>query len=946
MNRIFTYPFSVDIIEKVAEYLYEKHYKISKDLSNIAVVFGGKRPLLFLRRSLASKIGQPFFSPQLFSMDRFIEYVIRKRYPQLNKISDLDASYLLFNLSKEIIPDFLKSESFWRFFPWIKELLFFLEELDLEKKTEDELRSVEKSAEIGYETPQSINVLLSRIRKIRECFHKTLWEKRKFTRGYAYFLTSQLTKDLTYEDFKEIIFCGFFYLHASEKEIIKNLLDKGKAVLFFHTSKEEWPTFKELEKVLGYSIKREDHCNLPKFHFYSAFDNHSQIGIVREIIRRINKVDDTVIILPQPHNLVPLLSELTSYVKEFNVSLGYPLKRSSIYALIRAIFEAQKTRKDTLYYTKDYLKVLTFPYTKNIKFDDYQPALTRVIVHKIEEYLLGIEEEVTLSKRVFIDLKEIEENQALHSSIIETLEKLSISIKKNRLKEIILKFHDLLFRNFENVENFYQLSLVLENFLNFLIDFSFVSLYSFNLGVVKKILEITEELKLAYFMEEKAKKEEMFDFFLDILHNEVINFVGSPLKGLQILGVFETRSLKFKNVIVMDANEEIYPAVKAYEPLIPRQIFLSLGIDRLERTEEITRYHFKRAVESAENVYLIWQESQDKEKSRFIEEIIWEEEKRKSSLGAVSSKRVGFFIKLQPQKEIVKKNENILRYLKNEMIYSPTSFDVYLRCPLRFFYTYVLRLEEKEDILEESESKGVGNFIHLLLKEFYSHFIGSQPSFNRKYENLFFKIFEERFYQHFERTMKSDAFLLKEVLYFRLKEFLTKEKNRKEVKEIVFVEKTLTKPLTLNGITLQIKGTLDRVEIIQKDDQAEIVVVDYKTGSSVSLPKIKNLPLPPDRKKIKKEIVSFQLPIYIYLLQNPQFKELELNASLYFLKDLKIEYLFKDKDFDRQEIINTYFLPSLKFIAQEILNPNVPFQADADDEKYCERCAFSSLCKI
>ena len=56
--------------------------------------------------------------------------------------------------------------------------------------------------------------------------------------------------------------------------------------------------------------------------------------------------------------------------------------------------------------------------------------------------------------------------------------------------------------------------------------------------------------------------------------------------------------------------------------------------------------------------------------------------------------------------------------------------------------------------------------------------------------------------------------------------------------------------------------------------------------------------------------------------------------------------LFKDKDFDRQEVINTYFLPSLKFIAQEILNPSVPFQADADDEKYCKRCAFSSLCKI
>jgi len=56
---------------------------------------------------------------------------------------------------------------------------------------------------------------------------------------------------------------------------------------------------------------------------------------------------------------------------------------------------------------------------------------------------------------------------------------------------------------------------------------------------------------------------------------------------MQILGLFETRSLNFENVIIIDVNEGILPSLNIYEPLIPREVMINLDISRIEKEEEI-----------------------------------------------------------------------------------------------------------------------------------------------------------------------------------------------------------------------------------------------------------------------------------------------------------------------------------------------------------------------
>jgi len=66
---------------------------------------------------------------------------------------------------------------------------------------------------------------------------------------------------------------------------------------------------------------------------------------------------------------------------------------------------------------------------------------------------------------------------------------------------------------------------------------------------------------------------------------------------------------------------------------------LSLGLGRLEKEEEIQRYQFNRLISGARNVHLIYEENQEKEKSRFIEELWWKKQQEARKLDVITRSR-------------------------------------------------------------------------------------------------------------------------------------------------------------------------------------------------------------------------------------------------------------------------------------------------------------------
>ena len=951
MDKIITCNFTDDFISLLADYIKDNFLKKSKDLSRLAIIFGGKRPELFLKRELARRIKSSYFSPQIFSMNEFMKYIV-SREKKFRMVPALEAGYLIYTAAQEKSPAVLEHrKEFAEFLPWATEIAAFIDELDLEDISQDKLKNIEASASIGYEIPESINKLLEHIMAIIETYHAALRQRNLCSRGLLYKDATKIITQINLDEFEQVLFCNFYYLHKTEEKVIKHLFDVNKAMLFLQKDTSPWLVLERLSQAFGAEIEPANK-NRPAYELkiYKGFDTHSQVGLVRqileqEILKDPKNLDKSLILLPDSNSLIPLLSEIAGKVENFNVSMGYPLKRSSLYTLLRYIFTAQSTRKGSAYYARDYLKVILHPLMKNLMVTK-DPAVTRILCHKVEEMLLGMSK-TSISGSLFIELDEIQKSEDLYRFSMDTLINMDTKADIDTLKKIIAEIHQLGFGVWEGISNFAQLVDCLEHFGAALLAKSFIHANPLNLRILGKIYEFIDELKVAEFKNQSFAQEEIFKILETKLKDDKISFSGSPLKGLQILGLLETRALSFENVIVMDANEAVLPQVSVYEPLIPRQIMEGLGLERLRQEEEIQRYHFLRLLGGAKKVYFIYNDNPDKERSRFLEEIIWQRQKEKQTLKALPLLQDGRFniTAFAAENRGAKKTKKIADYLVNDFEYSASSIDNYLGCPLRFYYQYVLRLQEKEDLLNEPEGKDIGSFIHNLLDHTFGVFKGKQPVFDTKFEKQFFEEFEEHFAEEIQKRMGAEAFMVKEIMRYRLAKFLDSERQRKVKQIISLEERQPIGEIKLAKKSFKFKYRIDRIDLLD-DDNNSILVIDYKTGSSAKQPedlaRLEAMEL--SRESIKDNIHSFQLPIYYYFTRS-KFKDQPLNAALYNLRDLGLYYFIDPKEIEDADKVMELCLKALEAVVAEITSTETDFYPDTSDERSCQYCAFSALCK-
>jgi hypothetical protein len=947
MNRVVTYSLSEDFIKNLADWLENHYIRAGKDLSSLALVFGGQRPALFLKKELSGRIQKEFYPPRFFSIDEFVEEVLREK-DIFSTISDLDAAFIIYTLAKTKARDILKGRaSFSAFLPWAKEILSFIEQLDLEEIPVKSLKDIQLNAEIGYDVPESVNLLLSRVADIRDAFHQVLLDKKTYSRGLKYLLASRSVAAASLRPYAQILFCNFFYLHKTETSIIKNLYDRQKAFLFFQGDGDAWSVLKKVARDLEVTLKPEKDSEVSYGLFLRpAFDLHSEVCLLRQALGQVSGLEKTVIVLPEPATLIPLLSEIAASADNFNVSMGYPLMRSPVASLFEALFKAQETKKGGSYYTKDYLRLLNHPLIKNLRIVP-EASVTRILTHKIEEILLGMEESA-LGGSLFVSLGDIETCEELYASALDTMKKMGMDVTVKDMKGVVKKLHFLSFGLWEEAGDFERFCRSLEEFLDFLSEKSFLERYPLNVKIVEKMLDLAAELKSASFASEPFSQDEIFKIFRNKLESETFHLKGSPLKGLQILGLLETRALSFENVLVLDANESVLPKLKIYEPLIPRDVMMSVGLNRLEKEEEIQRYQFLRLLGSAKNVTLFYQQTADKERSRFIEELIWEKQKKEDVLDVLAEPKASFSVEVLPREIKVPKEDKEIAFLKG-FRYSASSVNTYLHCPLRFYYQYVLRLREKEALSEEPEAREVGTFIHELLEEVFARFIGSRPRIDAAFRKFFFDACDKKFEKDLRRKMKSDAFLMEEVLRYRLEKFLDNEAKR-PVKELVCVEKVFEGTVGLEGGPegLRFKSKIDRIDRLEDES---LLILDYKTGGGDVMPascaKINSQKW--TRPHLKRTVRSFQLPLYFYFVRQTA-QAARINAGLYQFKELDKDlglklFLKSEDDFRNVDEMMAVFMKALAFVCREILDSGVAFEADPQDPFYCQGCPFFYLCR-
>lgn len=927
MKNLITIPFTEPFIDRLADHIFKEYAHLGNDLRRLAVVFGGRRPSLFLKRALAKRFQGPFYPPIMYTID---EWMGKMAYPSKRPtLGDLDHCYVLYSLVKEHAPDLTQGrDGFVAFLPWAREIIHFIEQLDLEDTPPNALKVLKEHAAIGFNVPDDINRLLGSLMVLRQKYHAYLEKEQITSRGYQYLRAARCAGERALEQFDQVLFSNFFYLHRTEMAVIKNLFERGKANLIMQGDQRRWPALKRIATQVDQPIVEgaEVKPTTFKLNLYAAFDMHAQAGIASEILKGIGDTSNTVLVLPHAESLLPLLSAVGPVLKEFNISLGYPLKRSSLCALLDAIVEAHKTMRGELYYARDYLRVLRNPLIKNIHF--HSPVgCVRVLVHKLEDVLTGTIL-TPLSGQIFLGLNDILKDDQLFSETTASLASMGIDMSEQKLKDIMSMMHASFFTDWKAIATFTGLAAVMERFCRLMEEHSTMAQYPFNERVVRQLMEIAQEWSGARFGEHAFDRGDLLAIMQERLARELVAFSGTPLRGLQVLGLQETRSLSFDHVIVLDVNEGVLPKLNIYEPLIPREVMIKMNIDRLELEEEIQRYQFMRLISSAQNVHLIFQERPDKERSRFVEDLIWEQEQKAGEAGVVPIRRPRFAAALRKEPRAIAKTPAVMAFLKG-FNFSATSVNTYLRNPYEFYLNYVLGLREKEDLLDDPEGRHLGIFIHGLLEDAFKPCLGKKPEIDRRFRDRLMDRFEQQFHQFFGKGMNNDAFLTKSVLAHRLGRFLDLEAERcaRDVEELLFIERKYTDVIPLSCGDVRFQYRVDRVERLS---DGTILIIDYKTGGADAMPSGFRIDGELSRAMLREQLGSFQMPLYLYTLEK-HYPGRMVNAALYHLRTMTIEkFITSRTSVPRPELMKG-FMQALDFTMAEIFNANIPFTDDAVD---------------
>lgn len=916
-----------NLVEKAGEILLS-----SGALADNLVIFPGKRPAHFLRKYLAEKRGAALKVPVITSMDGFIDLAAEGLGLKGAGASALDLAEVLYGrLKKELChviarePKELTLDSF---LPWALKLTGDFEELKIELKTRKDLSGYDAILPEDLRSASFIKKLESFSRLYGD-FYEELEKEKLLTRSMKYTQVAGRIGELDLSRYENIIFAGFFALTNSEKAILKHLSARGAHLLL-----EAGPGLSEQFSFLSSVIPAipDSRFSIPDLHFYKASDTHGEIFKLARLLK--DPAPGDVIVLPEAQTLFPLIENVLPGAGDYNISMGYPLAATPVYALLDALGDLLDKKSEAGYFAPDYLKFVFHPYIKNTYLKgSAEPG--RVIFQTVEERLTG-----RVNK--YVALKEIEEDAQLLKEASSKLKDYGEKLGPAEIKAHLAGIHGALITPFEEIKDIADFAGKLLAFISHISENSTAPLHPYWAPFVEKAMEQVIELKNSRLAAESFDGAAgYFKFFKTFIQGANYPFPGTPLKGLQVLGFLETRCLRFKRVYFLDANADILPSSRKEDTILSHFVREGLGLSTYKTRERLSRYYFTALLAGAAEAHIFYKDSAAKERSPFVEKLVWDLQREKKEPDETDVHlRIDFS---QSEPAAAAKTSALIAALKAGA-FSPSALDTYLTCGLRFYYHYGLRLSEKDELSDEIEQRDIGNIVHEVLENFFKARTGKPLSITEKdYGRIIEeagKVFDARLKGH----NAGFEYLIKRQVERRLRDILDYHRDKLPGITILDCEPKLAAELPTKHGPIRLKGRADRV-----DSRGGIIhILDYKTGASASVPNWQKFDLGL-REDWPATLKSTQLPFYIlaYLAGNKGAEVRNMDASLMLLgaENISEETLYKErykKVPDKAAIFGNY-KAAITALIEEILDKDLPF-SPPPDEKPCAACSFKNLC--
>lgn len=476
-----------------------------------------------------------------------------------------------------------------------------------------------------------------------------------------------------------------------------------------------------------------------------------------------------------------------------------------------------------------------------------------------------------------------------------------------------------------------------------------------------------------------------------LIAGETVPFEGEPLRGIQIMGTLETRSLDFEHLIIPSMNEQIFPRKMHRRSFIPYTIRMAFNLPTTASEESIFAYYFYRMISRARSLTMIY-DARSGDPSRYIVQL--ERLYRKKSLTSFAG-----YTLTQPKPVVISvdKSPTVMKALGRFQApqgkhLSSSSLQKYLKCPLWFYYEKVRDIIIADEPQEFITNAQMGSIVHSAMQHLY---LDADPTLGPALDKE--SLGRRKITRGFlDRLLKDDDRIISVKLKQAINEEFTKEKPdtplsgeaklqhgmllpyiKKIVEndlklapfDVLGCELKIDLSIPVNGKPVNFVGFIDRLdEITDENGERQVRIVDYKTGNpskKLSGDYVNNVFDP-------KASYAFQLMLYSFLLRNyPALRAVDSFTTViydvYGGKMLYPKMIVKDtqdknkgnktdiksdteavltvSDGSTQEVVfHEEFRRQLEAKIAEIFNPDLPF-AQTDEPENCEYCPFRSLCR-
>ena len=901
-------------LERLATILLQRH---PDELGSVAVVLPGKRSGLHLRKYLAAVKGGPLWSPDIMDVGAFLQ-----RLSGMQQGTTMDLLLSLFETYRDMHGQ--EADPLETFLEWAPTTLRDLSEVDAHlidldrfyKDLRDYHELEEWSFRLGELSPMQART--NQEWRAMGDLHRTFAERmRRDVLGTSGFVArcaaASAQADITLP-WTHVWFAGLNALDPATTATIASLQERGKASLAWDAD----PFYlddplQEAGRYLRRSIARLGVGELPpearirtKQRIIRKVGTSNALAQAVYVAQRLAELEpreraDTAIVLAQEDLLLPLLQRMPADLGPVNVTMGVPLAMLPVQGLTDHYLHLHAHTTDGGIPVDAALSLFTHPFLQ-------EGAVTRHLTDglaRTPHSLIAASELKAL----------IEGSGSQHvADLFKVIDALG---DQGRIEEGL----SALFDRAEATPS--TDPLVREQ--------------------LAQMRRLQERLgRLLQRLEPGATSPQAYRMIRDrLLREERITFLGEPLKGLQVMGLLETRTVDHEHLFVVGMNEGTLPRTDAAASWIPFDLRRHHGLPIPADAEAVTAYNFQRAMQFTSRVEWTLSTGEgggSEEPSRFIAQ--WEHEVIGRSPTRMEKKSTAGTVNVRAMKPlVVPKTEDIQRRLGAlcERGLSPSALGAWLRCPLDFYFKYIAGVEEHDPADGKLGSDVLGNAVHGTLQRVLTPYLELelQPAHLAQAREQVHEVLRDELAKDLPHATLDHGHyrLRREMAAKAIMDHLLAEEERCAAgsTRIIALEAAVEAELA-PGIRL--KGRLDRIDL----RDGRLTILDVKTGSmnerALQLPELTREQITPDR------TYALQLLVYLfaYLTDRPDVQQ--ASAAIIPLQRPSL-VLGGALRIAGGEVIRRNDLPAiqavLKALVEEMCDPTTPFMHRAES-RYCRAC--------